>query len=138
MIRFVLCTERLLFLEASFFILLSFTMPDTKPNTIPQWQRQGATTTSSTESGANSNAPSAADEKPSSRATLLEQAAKFLEHEEIRDASRDQKVTFLEGKGLRRDEIHELLGMLSDEGSYSEETATETVAQSEVNILVTK
>jgi len=113
-------------------------MPDTKPNTIPQWQRQGATTTSSTESGANNNAPSAADEKPSSRATLLEQAAKFLEHKEIRDASRDQKVIFLEGKGLRRDEIHELLGMLSDEGSSSEETAIETVARSEVNILVTK
>ncbi|MCJ1243987.1 hypothetical protein MMC30_001184 [Trapelia coarctata] len=106
-------------------------MPGTKPNSIPQWQRQGATIPSSTDSSTGNGTSEPAEGKPSPRATLMEQAAKFLEHEEIRDASRDKKTAFLEGKGLKRDEIHGLLGMLPDEGHSLAETPIETATRSE-------
>jgi len=112
-------------------------MPDAKPKSIPQWQRQGAIPPSSTDSDENNSASKTTEEEPSSRATLLEQAAKFLEHEEICDASREQKVAFLEGKGLRRDEIDDLLGMLPDEDGVSKDMPTKTATRSEVGILPT-
>jgi hypothetical protein len=49
-------------------------------------------------------------EEPS-RATVIEQAKKFLEDEEVRNSSTDKKVAFLEGKGLRSEEIQDLLGV---------------------------
>lgn len=109
-------------------------MPDGKPNSIPQWQRQGATPPASTDSDACNSTSKTAEAEPSSRATLLEQAAKFLDHGEIRDASRDQKIAFLEGKGLRRGEIDDLLGMLPDEDGSPKEMPTISAARSEVNI----
>lgn len=108
-------------------------MPDAKPNSIPQWQRQGATSSSSTDSGASNSTSDTAESKPSPRAALLEQAARFLEHEEIRDASRDRKIAFLEGKGLTEDEIHELLGLLPNDDGARMETTPGAVARSEVD-----
>jgi hypothetical protein len=46
-----------------------------------------------------------------SRETVIEQAKKFLEEEEVRNASTDKKISFLEGKGLNSEEITELLGI---------------------------
>ena len=66
----------------------------------------------------------------------MEQAVKFLDHAEIRDASKDQKIAFLEGKGLKTDEIYELLGIPSDQESSSEEASIETATRSEVNNLL--
>lgn len=109
-------------------------MPDAKPNSIPQWQRQEATSPASTDSDACNSTSKTAEAEPSSRPTLLEQSAKFLEHEEIRDGSRDQKIAFLEGKGLRRGEIDGLLGMLPDEDGSTKEIPTKSPARSEVNI----
>ena len=48
-----------------------------------------------------------------SRHSLLDQASQFLLHDDIRDAPRERKVTFLESKGLRPAEIDELLDVLS-------------------------
>lgn len=53
--------------------------------------------------------PPAPEAKP--RASVLEDARKFLEEDEVKDASTDKKVAFLEGKGLTSDEIHQLLGI---------------------------
>jgi len=46
-----------------------------------------------------------------SRETLLEQAKKFLQEDEVHDANTDKKIAFLESKGVRTEEIHELLGV---------------------------
>lgn len=40
---------------------------------------------------------------------LVEQASKFLEHDEIKDASNERKTEFLKKKGLPGDEIQKLL-----------------------------
>ena len=41
--------------------------------------------------------------------TLLEQASRFLDDPTIRDAPREKKVAFLESKGVKADEIEQLL-----------------------------
>lgn len=74
-----------------------------KKQQVPSWQQKLKETTP-TEGDAG--APEAA-----SRATIVEQAKKFLEEDEVRDASTDKKIAFLQGKGLKRDEINELLGV---------------------------
>ncbi|KAI9824553.1 MAG: hypothetical protein M1832_001642 [Thelocarpon impressellum] len=74
---------------------------------IPQWQRKSD---SSDPKRGPDDLP-AQDSKPLSRAPLLQQATKFLEDDEIRDASTDRKIAFLESKGLTTDEIQELLGV---------------------------
>ncbi|KAI9804741.1 MAG: hypothetical protein M1825_001109 [Sarcosagium campestre] len=48
-------------------------------------------------------------EDATARSSLIEQASSFLEHDEIKHASRDHKTSFLESKGLRKDEIRKLL-----------------------------
>ncbi|KAB8288829.1 hypothetical protein EYC80_010731 [Monilinia laxa] len=51
------------------------------------------------------------DNEPPSRTMVLEQARKFLEEDEVKNASTDKKIAFLESKGLERDDIQELLGV---------------------------
>ena len=48
---------------------------------------------------------------PQAREAVVEQAKRFLEEDEVRDASTEKKITFLESKGLRGDEIQQLLGV---------------------------
>ncbi|RJE21694.1 peroxisomal membrane anchor protein [Aspergillus sclerotialis] len=86
-------------------------MSDSKKNpSIPLWQqRQNDATSDQTTS--NPSPTSDAQSTSSERSTLLEQASKFLEDESIRDASTDCKISFLESKGLRNDEIQTLLGV---------------------------
>src|SRR5271167_3546719 len=53
-------------------------------------------------------------EKPTKspgRETFIEQAKQFLEKDEVRNASTDKKIAFLESKGLRSEEIQDLLRM---------------------------
>lgn len=71
---------------------------------VPSWQLQSKPTESKeTEERALESSPS--------RDTVIEQAKKFLEEEEVRNASTDKKIAFLEGKGFKSDEIQELLGV---------------------------
>jgi hypothetical protein len=79
---------------------------------VPSWQLK-----TKDESAKEEEKP--ASETPS-RATVIEQARKFLEEGEVRDASTDKKIAFLESKGLQSDEIQELLGVTRN----SEATAT--------------
>ena len=86
-------------------------MSDSKKNpSIPAWQqRQNNATSDQTTSNPSPNSDD--QSTASERSTLLEQASKFLEDESIRDASTDRKISFLESKGLRNDEIQTLLGV---------------------------
>lgn len=51
------------------------------------------------------------DSPPPSRETLVDQARKFLEEDEVRNASTDKKISFLESKGLNSEEIQSLIGV---------------------------
>jgi hypothetical protein len=83
-------------------------MPDAKAKSIPQWQRQIATENTTAE-----------QDTPLPKHALLEQAAKFLDHDDIRNASLDQKVAFLESKGLNSEDVRELLGHLPEQDASS-------------------
>ena len=88
------------------------TMVDSKPKSIPQWQRQDPIKDSEKPQGDKSeNVPNATQSPTSTRATLVDQASKFLENEEIRDSSTGRKIEYLESKGLTNEEIHNLLGV---------------------------
>ncbi|KAH8687373.1 peroxisomal membrane anchor protein conserved region-domain-containing protein [Tricladium varicosporioides] len=65
--------------------------------------------------------------EPESRATILEQAKKFLEEDEVKNASTDKKIAFLETKGLREGEIQELLAVTRN-SEASSSTSTESVS----------
>ncbi|KAE8147756.1 peroxisomal membrane anchor protein conserved region-domain-containing protein [Aspergillus avenaceus] len=86
---------------------------DSKPPSIPQWQRPSTASDDST----STPSPSSDD---TSRSALLQQATKFLQDDALRDAPLDRKVSFLESKGLRRDEIDGLLDR-SDNGSTTQD-----------------
>ncbi|KAE8376446.1 peroxisomal membrane anchor protein conserved region-domain-containing protein [Aspergillus bertholletiae] len=89
-----------------------------KPPSIPQWQRASATNSTSASS------PSS-DADDASRSDLLQQATKFLEDESLRDAPLDRKISFLESKGLRQDEINSLLGVSRNSEATSSTATTE-------------
>lgn len=65
-----------------------------------------------------------------SEGDLMEQASKFLEHDEIRGASNERKIEFLKKKGLATEGIHKLLGDSRD--SPDEETGSKTSPREEV------
>jgi len=69
---------------------------------------------------------------PESREKVLEQAKKFLEEDEVKDATTDKKVAFLESKGLQGEEIQSLLGVSRNEEA-SKSTSTSSVSSSFLN-----
>lgn len=81
---------------------------ETKKASIPSWQRQeetqGKETIEETSDSSHGNSSDA-----SSQDDLLEKASRFLDEDGIRDAPKERKVSFLEGKGLTREEIEILL-----------------------------
>jgi len=79
---------------------------------VPSWQLK-----TKDESAKEEQKP--APESPS-RATIIEQAKKFLEEDEVRNASTDKKISFLESKGLRSEEIQALLGITKNTEASSE------------------
>ena len=82
---------------------------DAKPKGgLPSWQVKADT--SNPPPTTEQNEPSVSSEaKP--RTSVLEDARKFLDKDEVKDASTDKKVSFLESKGLTSEEIHQLLGI---------------------------
>ncbi|KAI9875550.1 MAG: hypothetical protein M1830_008341, partial [Pleopsidium flavum] len=85
---------------------------------IPEWQRQGQTETSTAPQ--TKLEESSKEPPPPSRPALLEQASKFLQEDEIRDASTDRKIAFLESKGLTNEEISKLIGVSRNTDASSE------------------
>ena len=81
---------------------------DPKKASIPAWQQQHHDQTTPTQT--TSSSPNS-DTTTTPRPDLVEQASKFLQDDSIRDAPTDQKVSFLESKGLRNEEIQSLLGV---------------------------
>ncbi|RAK85880.1 peroxisomal membrane anchor protein [Aspergillus costaricaensis CBS 115574] len=97
-----------------------------KPSSIPSWQQPNSASNPNTDNSESTSSPTSDD---TSRSALIEQAAKFLEDESIRDAPTDRKVTFLQSKGLREDEINTLLDIsttpkASDTTEEEEKTAS--------------
>jgi hypothetical protein len=76
--------------------------PSQKKSGVPSWQADLKNTT-----------PTEGDSEPQSpsRETVIEQAKKFLEEDEVRNASTDKKISFLESKGLSNEEIQGLIGV---------------------------
>lgn len=80
-----------------------------KSASIPSWQRREHS--QDTEADAENGEPQEPASEALPRAALLEKASKFLEDSEIKNASMERKITYLEGKGLKMEEIHNLLGI---------------------------
>ncbi|KAF7913087.1 uncharacterized protein EAE98_011638 [Botrytis deweyae] len=80
---------------------------EAKPPGVPAWQLKSE---AKGEAGQSSEPQPTAIEPPS-RAAVLEQARKFLEEDDVKNASTDKKIAFLESKGLEGDDIQELLGV---------------------------
>lgn len=105
----------------------------TKPPSIPSWQRQSGAAPVDESSHSPASSPSA-DDAPSSRSELVEQAARFLEDEAIRGSPTDRKISFLESKGLNTEEIDQLLGVSRNDEASSEPSATSEQSQQEHSI----
>lgn len=100
-----------------------YTMADDRSRkgaSIPAWQqnyKSNKDPSSTTAQPATDNhpptatttSPTTSDSDASSDLSLLEQAKRFLEDESIRNAPREEKVAFLETKGVSSDTIHALL-----------------------------
>ncbi|PYH77947.1 hypothetical protein BO82DRAFT_318372, partial [Aspergillus uvarum CBS 121591] len=99
-------------------------MADKPKSSIPEWQKSNA---SSENSNTDTTTNPSADNDTEDRPALLDQAAKFLQDDSIRDAPIDRKRTFLESKGLRNDEIDLLLSHSPGEFSTSEKSSNPEV-----------
>ncbi|KAL4893176.1 peroxisomal membrane anchor protein conserved region-domain-containing protein [Aspergillus ambiguus] len=98
-------------------------MSDPKPNrSIPQWQQQHNQQQQQQQPPATASTSPTSDDTP--RATLIEQASKFLQDDSIRDAPLDRKISFLESKGLHNDEIDGLLGVARNTEATSPTAST--------------
>lgn len=98
---------------------------DKKKASIPEWQRK--ISESSPEKPSPQATPDDKSEESSSP-PLLDQAARFLEDESIRDAPTDKKVAFLESKGVKDEDIQKLLGSSqnTEASAKGEETSSTT------------
>ncbi|KAM3084353.1 hypothetical protein ACMFMG_001541 [Clarireedia jacksonii] len=95
---------------------------DKKPSTgIPDWQRKSKDNDVATP-------PPATQESPS-QLSVIEQARQFLEEDEVKDASTDKKIAFLESKGLQKEHIQELLGVTRNEEATGSAVTSGTVSK---------
>ncbi|MCJ1274696.1 hypothetical protein MMC21_002494 [Puttea exsequens] len=94
---------------------------DEKP-VLRSWQRT-SDPAAPTPSEQQEPKPDAQETETENRASLIEKAAKFLEAEGIRNASRERKTEFLLGKGLSGEDVHGLL----DENQTTEAPVAEGV-----------
>ncbi|PQE17363.1 peroxin 14 17 protein [Rutstroemia sp. NJR-2017a BVV2] len=93
---------------------------DRKPNTgIPEWQRKRKDDEVATP-------PPTTKESPS-QLSAIEQAKQFLEEDELKDATTDKKIAFLESKGLQKEDIQELLGVTRNEEATGSAVTSSTV-----------
>jgi len=125
-------------------------MSDPK-NSIPSWQRAASYSPSVEDSTKQDPSPTRTSIPPQEpgaeeavrtdqldEAALLQQGRSFLQESHIRVAPRERKITFLERKGLKKEQIEQLLGGtdtpqpvksgLKESGWAAELKATQTVA----------
>jgi hypothetical protein len=84
----------------------------------PSWQSDAPKASEKTESPA--------EQASESRGTTIEQAKRFLEQDDVRDAPTDKKIAFLEGKGLKKEDIQTLLGVTRNEEASSQSNVSIT------------
>jgi hypothetical protein len=80
---------------------------DKKKIGVPSWQLKPSGVTQDDHNEGQNTAP----QPTPSRASIIENAHRFLLEDEVRNASTDKQVAFLESKGLEPQEIQELLGV---------------------------
>jgi Pex14 N-terminal domain len=100
--------------------------PDTKKAGVPSWQLKPKDDTLKAEVKEVKD-----DNSIPSRETVIQQAKKFLEEDEVRNSSTDKKIAFLEGKGLRREEIEGLLSITRNLEASSTSSSTVHPPQSQ-------
>ncbi len=84
-------------------------MSDLPKSGVPSWQTaKGADTETKQEDKPTKKVE---ENIEPSRFELVESARKFLEEDEVKDATTDKKIAFLEKKGLENEEIEQLLGV---------------------------
>jgi len=86
---------------------------DKKRLGVPSWQLKSPTGEAQP---SDQNQNTTTDEEES-RETTLEKAKKFLLEDEVRNASLEKKISFLESKGLKSEEINDLLESETEEAS---------------------
>jgi len=80
---------------------------DKKKGGVPSWQLKPSDVSQEAKNEGQDTAP-----QPSpSRASVIENARRFLLEDEVRNAPTNKQVSFLESKGLENHEIQELLGV---------------------------
>ncbi|KUJ13144.1 uncharacterized protein LY89DRAFT_709080 [Mollisia scopiformis] len=90
---------------------------------LPQWQLETKTEDAQKTAEATPESPN--------RETIIEQARKFLEEDDVRNATTDKKIVFLESKGLQPDEIQSLLGVTRNEEATSKDVQIQDSKMSE-------
>jgi hypothetical protein len=80
---------------------------DKKNGGVPSWQLKPSDAPQEKKTEGQDSAP---QPKPS-RASVIENARRFLLEDDVRNAPTDKQVAFLESKGLESHEIQELLGV---------------------------
>lgn len=101
--------------------------PPRKTPTIPAWQQNQST---ESENPATDH-PHASDPATQlSHAELLEQAREFLKDDSIRNASRERKVAFLQGKGIQESDVEQLLNEESTKDAEANKDELKTVHDS--------
>jgi hypothetical protein len=95
-----------------------------KKTGVPSWQLKPSGTSQDDQTEGQNTAP----QPTPSRASIIEDARRFLLEDEVRNAPTDKQVAFLEGKGLESQEIQELLGVTRNTDA--------TAPQPEVNSLM--
>lgn len=116
---------------------------DIKRRTIPSWQRVDSSSEPASPTGTvrDSCSPSSPENPQQgsqpllhpSRASLLDQAAQFLQDDDIRDAPIDRKIAFLESKGLSSLEIEELLAVPPTEDDSSHDSQKQPIKDLQVS-----
>jgi hypothetical protein len=80
---------------------------DQKKAGVPSWQLKPSDASKEVKNEGQDTTPQPA----LSRASIIENARRFLLEDEVRNAPTDKQVAFLESKGLESHEIQELLGV---------------------------
>lgn len=115
---------------------------DTKGRSIPSWQNGDSSSEPVTPSGTRDPSSLSSQDDPqrgfkrdphASRASLLDQATKFLQDHDIRDASVERKTAFLESKGLTKVEIAELLAVPPSKDDSSDDSKKKLVKDLQVS-----
>jgi len=74
---------------------------------VPLWQLKPSDASQEAKGEGQDTAP----QQTPPRASVIENARRFLMEDEVRNAPTDKQVSFLESKGLESHEIQELLGV---------------------------